>query len=636
MSLNGDELREYTAALTKEFMARMERLEKLLLTKNASALTAIPPFPSSSMLSQLHRYHPGDPRRQVIDASSTTMRSMSVKGRQGTRTRYFGQSSTRVLLNLFDDAKDFVTDPAKRHSAGDIFWRLEQIYSALQEEHSAILKPITVYVDSMMPLLKRMADVTPRRDICDRLFYGYVNVSEGLYRVVHVPTFQAELERYWAHGLNLSQGGVTEDFLPRYLAILCIGSRFEAESKGLSIDRSDGVHIPTACALVRSWLDSVRCKPSADFNILQTEVLLLHALRMIAPRSQRIWTELGMISRMAMVMGLHRDASEFAPEISPFQAECRRKLWFTIMDMDLHVSIASNLPSALRPGEFTCHPPRNLDDADIYPEMPALPPAKPMDQYTEGQMQRFAADTLPLRMRANDLLCHVDSLTDYGEVLAVGGELEKALDDINCLFPRNPALGSQNKYKEWRMRAMLDMHVRRPLLALYRPFALSASDECPPPSAISDIYLKSSMAMLTYMKELDPTMPGFADVSHMYYVILRHDIVQAAFSICHYISQAVEAEGLPTPAPSQVPKREGQDQQGSRRRVRVPLIWTSAYMIHTVEHTIENLARLVNDLSFDLRDVIALATVLGTVMPAADQAQRNEHIRAQIGRVLDT
>ena len=101
MSLNGDELREYTAALTKEFMARMERLEKLLLAKNASALTAIPPFPSSSMLSQLHlRYHPGDPRHQVIDASSTTMRSMSVKGRHGMRTRYFGQSSTRVLLNL--------------------------------------------------------------------------------------------------------------------------------------------------------------------------------------------------------------------------------------------------------------------------------------------------------------------------------------------------------------------------------------------------------------------------------------------------------------------------------------------------------------------------------------------------------
>ena len=507
----------------------------------------------------------------------------------------------------------------------------------------------------MMPLHKRMADVIPRRDICNRLFHGYVNVSEGLYRVVHVPTFQDEVERYWSHGVNPAQGGVTEDFLPRYLTILCIGSRFGADAKGLSFDRSDGVHIPTACALVRSWLDSIRGKPSVDVSILQTEVLLLHAVRMIAPRSQRLWTELGMVSRMAMAMGLHRDPSEFAPEISPFHAECRRKLWFTIMDMDLHVSLASGLPSALRPGEFTCHPPRNLDDADIYPEMPALPTAKPMDQHTEGQMQRFAADTLPLRMRASDLLCHIDSLTDYGEVLAVGGELEKALDDINCLFPRNPALGSQNKYKEWRMRAMLDMHVRRPLLALYRPFALSASDECPPPSAISDIYLKSSMAMLTYMKELDPTMPGFADVSHMYYVILRNDIVQAAFSICHYIAQAVEAEGLPTPAAAAPSTREGDDASGyhgshnnsnnsynnqgkprPRRRVCVPLIWSSAYMIHTVEHTIENLACLVNDLSFDLRDVIALATVLGTVIPAADQAQRNDHIRAQIGRVLDT
>ncbi len=562
----------------------------------------------------------------------------------------------------------------------------------------------------MMPVQKRMSDILPPRDVCRQLVDAYVNVSEGLYRVIHVPTFLAEFEAYWANGItsgtdsfnrtaggvpdmgtvaNVPASGVSEDFLPRLLCILCIGSRFETESKGLAFDRAKGMHIPTACALVRSWLDTLRGKKSVDVMTLQTELLLLHATRMIAPQSQRLWTELGMISRMAMSMGLHRDPAEFALNISPFQGECRRKLWFTIMDMDLHVSLASNLPSALRPGEFTCQPPRNLDDADIVPGMPALPPAKPMDHFTDGQMQRLAADTLPLRMRACDLLCHLDSLTDYGEVLAVGGELEKALDDINCLFPRNAALGTHQKYKEWRMRALLDMHVRRPLLSLYRPFALSASADYPPPAAISDVYLKSSMAMLTYMKELDPAIPGFDDVNHMYYVILRHDIVQAAFSICYYIMQAVEAEAendavaeggskgaiallastesesratpdiggslttgtggaqtavARTDASPEVVRHAG----GSSGNIadagklsrssgrKTSLIWTSAYMIRTVERTVENLARLVDDLSFDLRDVVALATVLGSVMPASSQAQRNEHIRAQVGQVLDT
>lgn len=571
-----------------------------------------------------------------------------------------------------------MSDQAKRDTTGDLFLRLERIHTALQENHQQTLKPITVYVDSMMPVQKRMADILPRRDVCDRLISAYVNVSEGLYRVIHVPTFRQEFEAYCAHGVtgNTPGGqGVAEDFLPRLLCILCIGGRFETGSKGLAYDRSDGVHIPTACALVRSWLDGLRGKPSVDTTTLQTEVLLLHASRMISPRSQRIWTELGMISRLAMAMGLHRDPSEFAPDITPFQAECRRKLWFTILDMDLHVSLASSLPSALRPGEFTCRPPRNLDDADLYPEMPSLPQGKAMDQYTEGQMQLFAADTLPLRMRASDLLCNIDSLTDYWDVLDVGGDLEKVLDDINCLFPRNAALNNHQKHKEWRMRAMLDMHVRRPLLALYRPFALSASAECPPPAVISDVYLKSSMAMLTYMEELDPTIPGFDDVSHMYYVILRNDIVQAAFSVCYYIMQAVEAETSPGPSGGGAPGSSGASAStakaadgssppmghghghgpgsgsgsgsiGGRKSTsflnssgtprKTSLIWTSAYMIRTVERTVENLARLVNDLSFDLRDVIALATVLGSVMPAANQAQRNDHIRTQVGRVLDT
>lgn len=621
-----------------------------------------------------------------------------------------------------------MSQKAKQQNYGDMFWRLERIHNALQESHLQSLKPIAVYVDSIMPVQKRMADILPRRETCEKLVQSYVSVSEGLYRVIHVPTFMQEFNAYWAYGVTGNVGGVssssmgssnmsnmigtgtraggptvgggaagaeggesrrvqgaTEDFLPRLLCILCIGSRFETESKGLTYEWSDGVHIPTACALVRSWLDGLRGKPSIDLNTLQTEVLLLHASRMILP-PQRIWTELGMISRPAMAMGLHRDPSEFGADVTPFQAECRRKLWYTIMDMDLHVSLACGLPCAVRPGQFTCRPPRNLDDTDLYPEMTMLPPGKPMDHHTEGLMQLFAADTLPLRMRASELLSNVDYLTNYWEVLNVGGELEKALDDINCLFPRNTVLDSHQAHREWRTRAMLDMHVRRPLLSLYRPFALSLSAEYPPPEAISDVYLKSSMAMLTYMDELDSSAPSYDHVSHMYYVMLRNDIVQAAFSVCYYIVQAAEiemsqtegdgssrtsagnqGEGSATPpahgAPSPSAMSGGSGNWGAGRysgnnsagdssfgtgggRHNTPLpatarkrsapIWSSIYMIRTVERTLNSLARLVNDLSFDLRDVVALAVVLGSVMPASSPAQRSEHIHLQVGHVLDT
>lgn len=603
-----------------------------------------------------------------------------------------------------------MSDQSKRDVAGDLFSSLERAYNALRDEHQQVLKPITVFVDSMMPVQKRMADILPRRDVCDRLLDAYISMTEGLYRVIHIPSFRREYEAYWDNGgasgignitsgpagANTGPGGTNtphraraDDFLPRLLCIMCIGSRFETDSKGLCYDRSDGVHIPTACSLVRSWLETARRRQSTDLYTLQAELLLQHASRMIEPRTLRTWNELGMISRTAMAMGMHRDPSEFPMQMSPFHAEGRRKLWYTILDMDLHVALASSLPTSMREAEFTCKPPRNLNDADLYPEMTTLPPPKPMDQCTDGQMQAYAACTLPLRMRANDILCRIDSVQDYGKVLAVGGELEKALDDINCLFPRNAALGTGNKYKAWRMRALLDMHVRRPLVALYRPFALSASPNYPPPTAITDVYLKSSMALLTYMEELDPNTPGFDDVSHMYYVILRHDIVQAAFSVCYYIRQALEAEeanntttpsggnsagfatdgsmGIAARGARKVSPDDGKTPghvgaypstsgplaamaassnggntstaaggSSARKKKVHSLIWSATYMIRTVERTMENLARLAGDLSNDLRDVVALAVVLGSVKPATNQNQRNENIRAQVGRVRDT
>ncbi|CAK7270862.1 hypothetical protein SEPCBS57363_004319 [Sporothrix epigloea] len=713
---DGDDLRKLAVSLLMQCMVRMECLESLVATRDPAALADMPAFPSSSVLSQLHirQQPPHEANQRIIEVLSTTMRSLNVKGRNGLRTRFFGQSSTRVLVNLFDDAKYFMSQKAKQQNYGDMFWRLERIHNALQESHLQSLKPIAVYVDSIMPVQKRMVDILPRRETCEQLVQSYVSVSEGLYRVIHVPTFMQEFNAYWAYGVTGNAGGgstrtggptvgggaagaeggesrgvqgAMEDFLPRLLCILCIGSRFETESKGLTYEWSDGVHIPTACALVRSWLDGLRGKPSIDLNTLQTEVLLLHASRMILP-PQRIWTELGMISRPAMAMGLHRDPSEFGADVTPFQAECRRKLWFTIMDMDLHVSLACGLPSSVRPGQFTCRPPRNLDDTDLYPEMTMLPPGKPIDHHTEGQMQLFAADTLPLRMRASELLCNVDSLTNYWEVLDVGGDLEKALDDINCLFPRNAVLTSDQAHREWRTRAMLDMHVRRPLLSLYRPFALSVSAEYPPPAAVSDVYLKSSMAMLTYMDELDSSAPSYDHVSHMYYVMLRNDIVQAAFSVCYYIIQAVEietsltdgvgssstnagrqGEGSATPPahahgappPSAMSGSSGSWGAGrysgsgsaggssfgtgggrhntphpSAARKRSVPIWSSTYMIRTVKRTLDSLARLVNDLSFDLRDVVALAVVLGSVMPASSPAERSEQIHLQVRGVLDT
>lgn len=581
--------------------------------------------------------------------SPVTVRGLTIKGARSLRTRFFGQNSTRVLLNLFEEAKDFMYNKAKRESAHELFVHLQKIYTVLQEEQHRVLAPITVFVDSALPVLKRMADILPmQKSVCDRLLEAYIGTSEGLYRVVHVPTFRAEYQAYW-DGQRCSDG-----FLPQLLCMLAIGSRFETESRGLGHDRSEGVHVPTACALVRSWLDSLRGKQLVDVGTLLAEVLLLHAQRMITPRYQDSWTQLGVIVRMAMTMGLHRDPSEF-PQISPFAAECRRKLWYTIMDMDLHLSLGCNLPCAVRDGEYTCQPPLNLDDEDLRPDSGSLPPSKPIDVRTDGQLQAWAASTLPIRMRAAALVSRLDSIRDYGEVLEVGSRLERLLEEVNLLFPRGQGLDPRWKFKEWRMRALLDMHIRRPLLALYRPFALSTPD-CPP--QIASTYFRSSMVLLTYMDELDARTPGFVDVNHMYHVILKHDIIQAAFSVCYYIKNAQEAAAVTSngaagstayngitsslgPSVANTTGGDGIAADANESSCNIAFdangrpLWPPERMMRVVEKTLEDVVQLIRDSTSDLKDIVALSIVINSVRPGGSPEQRLERIRAGISRVLD-
>lgn len=611
-----------TGTVVEQLSARLERLEKLLVSQ------------TSGSDSEWGKYSSPYTSFGGVTGAPTTIRSLSMKG--NLRTRFFGQNSTRVLLNLFDEARDFIFSRSGGEDIRELFVQLHKLYQAISQEHRRALSPISVFTDSLLPIQKRMADILPSRAICDRLLTAYVNMSEGLYRVVHVPSFRAEFDAFWL------KMGVSDAFLPKLMCMLSLGARFETDKRGLSHDRSDGIHAPTAIALARGWLDGLRGKQQVDMDILQCEVLLLHATRMLSSKNQDSWTQLGSIVRMAMVMGLHRDPDEF-PQIRPFFAELRRRMWYTIMDMDLHVALASNLPCSVREGEYTCRSPSNLDDTDIHPDMAQLPPSKPIDEFTNNQLQAYASRTLPYRIRVSNIISRLDTIRDFQEVLDCGLQLERLLDDVNHLFPRrNQALDPGAKFKEWRMRALLDMHVRRPLLALYRPFALSTV-ECP--AHITTSYLKSSMTMLTYMDEIDPRMPGFSDVSHMYSIVLKHDIMQAAFSVCYFIKMAANEQQassklsssshvngqLPSP---DVVHHNHRGELSFTNALDNRTVWSTQGMTRAVQATLGSFVAMVKDSSCDLKDTVVLSVVVNSVKSGTTD-ERIKRITEGLSKIAD-
>ena len=90
---------------------------------------------------------------------------------------------------------------------------------------------------------------------------------------------------------------------------------------------------------------------------------------------------LGIIVRVAMRLGYHRDASHY-PSISPFDGEMRRRTWSMIFQHDLVTSALVGLPRMIREGETDAAEPKNLLDADFDEEMTELPHPRPSTDMT--------------------------------------------------------------------------------------------------------------------------------------------------------------------------------------------------------------------------------------------------------------
>ncbi|KAI0467861.1 fungal-specific transcription factor domain-containing protein [Xylaria cf. heliscus] len=595
-----------SAGRSEDYSARLDRLERILLEKHA-------PLTETTSRSR--------PQRPM--ASAFTMRGLTVKG--GSRTRFFGPSSARVLVNLFDEAKEFMFGQG---DSGDIlhqFLLIHKIHKAVQNEHRKAISPITVFVDSMTPIQKRMADVLPSKTVCDHLVRFYMSGSETLYRVLHIPSFMSQYNRYWEGDQQ------HEYFLPQLLSVLCIGYRFLGAGKGQFQNDREGIHVPTACALVRAWLAGLRGKMLVEFSSLQTEVLALMARRVLNSQNHETWQHLGLLVRMAMTMGLHRDPSEFPREILPFWAEQRRKLWTTILELDIHMSIQCNLPSCIREGDFTCRPPSNLSDEELFPNMIELPPSKPIDVDTDARIQVFAANSLITRFKVVDLINRIDALQDYQQILDIGSELEQVLEDIRYVAPQKHVNDGSEAHRQWVTRVILDLNCRRPLLALYRPFALSSADA---PQQIMTGYLKSCMILLSYLEEIDLSRPDYPQIWHLHNLVLRQDVMHASFGICYYMKQmqssAVSTQELDSPESS---CRSNPIEAACTAASRSSILLSLPRLRTTVERVINTMIRRISEIGTDLKDLVSLTIVFYTYQGETHEPKKE--VKQALQQIVD-
>lgn len=116
----------------------------------------------------------------------------------------------------------------------------------------------------------------------------------------------------------------------------------------------------------------------ARANFLVTEemvVLQAFALFLLCLRrnddARTIWTLTGLIVRMAQTLGIHRDGLHF--NLSPFETEMRRRLWWQICILDSRASEDHGCDPTVIDQLFDTEMPLNVNDEDLSPDMTEFP-----------------------------------------------------------------------------------------------------------------------------------------------------------------------------------------------------------------------------------------------------------------------
>jgi hypothetical protein len=410
-----------------------------------------------------------------------------------------------------------------------------------------------------------LLELLPSASICDHAVSVYFRSFEKSMRILHYPSFLDEYQRFWASDDTCR--AEFEAFIAQLAVIVAIIHAWEdiptpASEKEFKAD--------ILCDHVEVWLDSLRGRKQLTITTLRTRALLVLAQQLRAVKADEVWKATGKLLRFAMTAGLHREPSEF-PEISLFEGELRRRVWMTIVEMDLEASLTYGMPVMLHERDFTCKAPANVDDVDLFDGMTELPLAKPLEQSTDSVFQVVLVGSLPLRLRAMAELA-----TRFGDVLAHIHSLELYIRSL----PSKLRLDWDTKpdFGHTFATVQLNLYIKRVLSHLYRS-SIAMTDDASEAIATG---LKSSLSILSYQKLFDPEILASNDSQcerywDLFHVLCKSDMMQAALDICLHVQE----EGI--------------------------VSWTRASLLLALDDTTDSLMRRVSRSGSDIKDILRLA-----------------------------
>lgn len=264
------------------------------------------------------------------------------------------------------------------------------------------------------------------------------------------------------------------------------------------------------------------------------------------------WLLISMILHLAMRMGYHRDPDHF-PGISPFEGEMRRRIWTTILQLDLALSLETGLPRSAIDTHIDTKQPRNLRDCDFEEDTTEMPPPRPETEWTP---------VLPLIAKgrlisALGLICDVNTDTNppsYDKIIKVDALLE---DVHNHAIPPvlrwqtmpHPITDSPNLVVQ---RVSVETTYYKSRILLYRRALISYPVRQSQERARESvrICLDSALKILSFQQMLHEECQPFGRLCQLRWKvthIFNQDVLLATSVLCLYL-QDVDKSELPETA----------------------------------------------------------------------------------------
>ncbi|KAF2740596.1 hypothetical protein EJ04DRAFT_454808 [Polyplosphaeria fusca] len=374
---------------------------------------------------------------------------------------------------------------------------------------------------------EQILSMLPPRKVVDRHISHFFNTFEMAPFLINRKRFLAEYADFWRD--------------PSAAPIMWLAYLFSVMTMSVLLQRQDGG--AEAQELLETYRTlTIHCLIAGDYlrpSRYTIETLTLHFgvdQNLNVDASIGNWILIGVVIRIALRMGLHRDPSHWS--IRPMQAELRRRQWLTLYQMDFFTSTQVGLPRIIKDSQSDTRVPAHLFDQDLGYEHDEMPPERPFTEQTPlmYMIQRHAI----IKVAAE-----IYDATEAGPpsralLSTLSAKLQVVIETIPPWLKYRPLETSIAESHLTIIASMfLDILVHKATYLLYRRSFVNSSTRGADTTS-NEQSIKAALAILAHQRRIEEeTQPGGLMFGARWKIStsLNHEFLQATMMLCFALTK---------------------------------------------------------------------------------------------------